>query len=209
MRLKISGWLAVGCIGLLVACGDDTGTGGAGGTGASSADGGSSSGGAPTGGSPSTGGGGSSQGGAGGAGGAASNGGGGSTGDGGAGGAGGAGGTASNGGGGAGGGPPALVNGCDISTAEDHTTEDVIDLTWTFPHQECIRVHANATVRWSGSFGFHPLVGGVTPTTDATSPITASDQSGAIASVTFGTAGEYPYFCTAHLSAMQGVVYVE
>ena len=172
MRLKISGWLAVGCIGLLVACGDDTGTGGAGGTGASSADGGSSSGGAPTGGSPSTGGGGSSQGGAGGAGGAASNGGGGSTGDGGA---GGAGGTASNGGGGAGGGPPALVNGCDISTAEDHTTEDVIDLTWTFPHQECIRVHANATVRWSGSFGSHPLVGGVTPTTDATSPITASD----------------------------------
>jgi plastocyanin len=115
--------------------------------------------------------------------------------------------TTSSGGGGGGG--PTLVNGCDISTAEDMTGMAAVDLTWSNPHQKCIRISAGTDVTWTGTFSVHPLSGGVTGTPDALSPITAADQTGAAATVNFEGTGEFPYYCTVHLAAMQGVIYVE
>ncbi len=119
------------------------------------------------------------------------------------------GGTTTSSTGGGGGAGPTLVNGCDISTAEDLTGMAAVDLTWSNPHQKCIRISAGTDVTWTGTFSFHPLSGGVTGTPDALSPITAADQTGASATVNFEGTGEFPYYCTVHLAAMQGVIYVE
>lgn len=133
-----------------------------------------------------------------------------STGGGGSGGSGGAGGgdggSPSDGGSGAG---PAEVNGCTLADADDETGSATVDLEWTLTHQECIRVAVGTTVTWTGAFTTHPLKGGESPDIDASSPITESDQTGADASVTFDTAGEFPYFCNVHFGSMQGVIYVE
>ena len=107
------------------------------------------------------------------------------------------------------GGAPAALNGCTRADAEDMTGMANVMLTWSNPHSECIVVDAGTVVTWTGDFAFHPLAGGETPTVDDASPITMSDQTGDSASVTFDAGGEYPYFCTVHTSAMQGVVYVE
>ena len=131
---------------------------------------------------------------------------GGSGGDGGSGAAGGAGGSGAAGGDGGSGGA-ALVNGCSRGTATEAAGD--VDLTWALTHQECTAIAVGATVTWTGDFVLHPLVGGEAPVEDAGSDISASDQSGASASVTFATAGEYTYFCTIHGTSMQGVIYVE
>jgi plastocyanin len=101
------------------------------------------------------------------------------------------------------------INGCSLGAAEDQTGQAQVDLEWTLPHQECLRISVGTTVTWTGTFSFHPLTGGVTPGTDPNSPITGVDQSGGSASVTFDTAGEFPYHCTAHGGSMEGVLYVE
>lgn len=188
---------------LALGCGDDTsggggsggsgGSGGTGGTGAGTSDGAGGSGAGITNGGGGSGAGTTDGGGGSGAG----------TTDGG-GGAGGAGG-ALDGGGGAGGGEPVLLNGCSPDDVETNVTQ----LEWTFPHQRCISVPVNTTVTWTGDFTFHPLDGGETPTTDATSPITIANPAQGSTSVTFTSAGVYPYFCTIHAASMQGVVYVE
>jgi len=118
------------------------------------------------------------------------------------------GGTAGTGGSAGSGGSPALVNGCSIDTADDHGGQATVDLAWTLPTQECIIVDQGTVVTWTGDFGLHPLSGGETAATDPVSPISTSDQSGASASVTFDTLGDFPYFCEAHGASMQGVVYV-
>jgi plastocyanin len=110
--------------------------------------------------------------------------------------------------GGAGGGA-ASVNGCTLADATDMTAHNVVDLTWSNPHHECTLIHAGATVTWTGDFAVHPLVGGITPTEDASSPITTTGPVGNAKSVVFSQAGDYPYFCTVHLTAMQGVIYVQ
>lgn len=189
--------IATVVVGLFIGlgCGDDTsggggsgGSGGTGGSGAGTTDGAGGSGAGTT-----DGGGGSGAGTTDGGGGA------------GAGPAGGGGsGGALDGGGGAGGGP-ALLNGCSPDDVETNVT----DLAWTLPHQRCIAVSVNTTVTWTGDFGFHPLDGGETPTTDPTSPITVANPADGSTSVTFTAAGVYPYFCTIHGASMQGVVYVD
>jgi plastocyanin len=101
----------------------------------------------------------------------------------------------------------ALVNGCSLATAEDMTGMEPT-LTWDFGHQSCIIVSVGTRVTWEGDQGLHPLVGGVSPTVDAGSPIADAMTAGTTTTVTFDTAGDYPYFCNAHTN-MQGVVYVQ
>lgn len=110
------------------------------------------------------------------------------------------------------------INGCESAEYEDLTASTSVTITdisaWVNnpPHKACIVVSAGTAVTWQGNFGTHPLVGGETPTTVASSPITqAMANSGTDdVTVTFnptrGTA--YPYFCTAHLTDMQGVIVV-
>lgn len=108
---------------------------------------------------------------------------------------------------------PTVVNGCTEDAASDHTGQDTVTITdiaaWTIGHQVCIVVDVGTTVEWAGNFTAHPLMGGETSTTDASSPITQVDAtSGSTAMVTFASIGDYPYFCGIHLSSMQGVVFV-
>jgi plastocyanin len=112
--------------------------------------------------------------------------------------------------GGGGGSPATEVNGCTKADAEDQLAAASVDIAWTNPTQECIRVSAGTVVNWNvdGSFATHPLSGGE-PGSPVAGDISDSDQTGATASVTFDAAGEYPFFCTIHNGTMQGVIYVE
>ena len=101
-----------------------------------------------------------------------------------------------------------LVNGCSIDLAQDMTGMATVDIAWTNPAADCILVDAGTVVNWNGDFTAHPLAGGESPN-DADDLISQSDQTGATASVTFDTAGDYPYFCTIHTTTMLGVVYVQ
>jgi hypothetical protein len=102
-----------------------------------------------------------------------------------------------------------LTNGCDAAMATDMTNQSTVTLTWSLPHHECILIRKGTTVKWSGNFQAHPLVGGITPDQDPASPITAATPANGEVSVTFANAGEFPYFCVVHTSQMEGVVYVE
>ena len=106
------------------------------------------------------------------------------------------------------------VNNCTELTATDLTGQSTVIITdtsaWLVGHSACIIVSENTTVTWQGNFSAHPLGGGVTPTADATSPITvaASGSGSSPVDVTFDDSGDYPYYCLVHKTAMQGVVYV-
>jgi plastocyanin len=125
----------------------------------------------------------------------------------------GGGGMGAMGGGGAGaqggGGGDASVNGCTLADATDMTAHNAVELTWSLPHHECTLIAAGTTVTWTGNFAVHPLVGGVTPTTDPASPISTAAPANGQESVVFSQAGDYPYFCTVHLASMEGVIYVQ
>ena len=108
-----------------------------------------------------------------------------------------------------GGGGGASVNGCTLGGATDMTAHNVVDLTWSLPHHQCTLIAAGTTVTWTGNFAFHPLVGGVTPTTDPSSPITTTAPVGNQETVVFSQLGDYPYFCTVHLASMEGVIFVQ
>ena len=103
---------------------------------------------------------------------------------------------------------------CTMATAMDMTGMAAVTITdisaWSLPHSACISVSVGTTVTWQGNFTFHPLTGGVAPTSDTTSPVTAAGPGADIApvDVAFTTAGEFPYFCTVHLAAMSGIVFV-
>lgn len=82
----------------------------------------------------------------------------------------------------------------------------------------CITIAAGQTVTFSGgtttNFGVHPLAPGVLNALTAGSPNNPiprlSDGSRAETTVTFPTAGTYPFVCEAHASAgMVGVVHVQ
>ncbi|MDH3655110.1 MAG: plastocyanin/azurin family copper-binding protein [Myxococcales bacterium] len=113
------------------------------------------------------------------------------------------------------GGSTTLINGCLESQASDLTGMANVTITdiaaWLIPHSACVRVSTDTVVTWQGDFTIHPLAGGVTPTKDEASPISAINASSGSedASVTLDMAGTYPYFCEIHLTTMQGVIYVE
>jgi plastocyanin len=109
------------------------------------------------------------------------------------------------------------LNGCDGTSAAytDLRGQASVTITandpWVDPHNACIGVSSGTEVIWEGDFDAHPLVGGASPTTDSTSPITQANASGtAPVAVTF-TATQItvePYFCTAHPATMGGVIAV-
>jgi plastocyanin len=99
--------------------------------------------------------------------------------------------------------------GCDASTADDLTGSSAVALSWSNPHDCCILVASGTAVSWQGSFSAHPLAGGTPGSKDASSSITGSDQSGDSATVTFSSAGSFPYFCEIHTSSMAGTVIVQ
>lgn len=107
------------------------------------------------------------------------------------------------------GGGSTTINGCTLAAADDSTGMTTVSITWSSPHQACTRVDAGTAVTWNGDFAFHPLVGGEPPTTDTASPITGNTPAGGMTTVTFATAGTYPYFCDIHGATLQGVIYVE
>ncbi|APR81568.1 Halocyanin [Minicystis rosea] len=106
------------------------------------------------------------------------------------------------------------INGCELATAEDHTTDASVTIEFGGTHGNtyapaCIKIAQGTSVTFSGAFTTHPLQGGNAGTPDATSPIT-STTTGTTASFTFADAGSFPYYCTAHFgSGMQGAVFVE
>jgi plastocyanin len=105
------------------------------------------------------------------------------------------------------------LNDCVAASADDRRGETAVTITdisaWDDPHSACIVVSPGTEVTWKGNFDTHPLVGGESPATDPTSPITQADASGtADATVTFSAADRYPYFCDLHQTNMLGVVYV-
>lgn len=110
----------------------------------------------------------------------------------------------------------AEIHGCTVANSMDLTAESLVVISdisaWAFPHNACIRISANAEVRWeSASFTAHPLVGGVAPVTDNASIVTtlgANTGSGPF-DLQFTEAGVFPYFCGIHLASMAGVIYVE
>lgn len=73
----------------------------------------------------------------------------------------------------------------------------------------CVRVRAGSMVTWTGSFSGHPLASGSGGTSGSPIP---SVTTGSSTSVTFRTAGFYPFYCTRHSSGdgtgMAGVVWV-
>jgi len=109
------------------------------------------------------------------------------------------------------------TNGCDASSdaytdLRGRTSVTITDISaWEDPHNACIGVSPGTEVIWQGNFDTHPLVGGVSPTTDSSSPITLADASGtADVAITFN-ATELTvegYFCTAHPTTMGGVIAV-
>jgi plastocyanin len=100
------------------------------------------------------------------------------------------------------------ANGCTFQTADDETGQSTLAMDiWGLPYQQCVIVEVGTTLTWNGSFDVHPLTGGVIPTEDVSSPISAKMGVGDF-EYTFDTAGDYPFFCGVHLGAMQGVVYV-
>jgi plastocyanin len=107
------------------------------------------------------------------------------------------------------------ANGCTYDEATDMTGAAEVDISaiaaWQAPHQVCAIVSASTTVSWDGNFLSHPMAGGVSPTTDATSPITlAGPGSGTdTLSVALAEAGDFPYFCGIHTGTMTGVIYVD
>ena len=109
------------------------------------------------------------------------------------------------------------TNGCD-ATSDAYTdlrgqsSVTITDISaWEVPHKACIGVSAGTEITWQGNFDTHPLVGGVSPTTDNASPITQAMASGTDDVAVTLTATEltvYPYFCDVHKTTMGGVIAV-
>ncbi len=105
-----------------------------------------------------------------------------------------------------------MVNGCTRASATNYKGMATVDIgaesMWDFGHQACIVVDVGTTVEWSGDLGLHPVSGGPSGMADAGSPISMATPQGNTLSVTFSSAGDFPYFCINHPN-MMGVVYVE
>jgi plastocyanin len=111
---------------------------------------------------------------------------------------------------------PAAVNGCQAAQAVDRTAAGA-SRTITFDDSliytpRCLKIAVGQSVTFSGSFGNHPLRAGIVrsganPMAQTGNPVPNVD-TGASQMVTFATAGDWAYYCTAHQPGMAGVVYV-
>jgi plastocyanin len=112
------------------------------------------------------------------------------------------------------GGGPAKPNGCDPMTAEDHTAESVLTITFGGPvgtayAPRCAKIKAGSGVLFQGDFGVHPLAGGMDGRVDAASPIEETN-AGMMAEFDALPKGTYPYFCEDHDTVgMNGAIFVE
>jgi plastocyanin len=108
----------------------------------------------------------------------------------------------------------ATVNGCDPSTAEDHTHENPMMLYFggtagSAYSPKCSKIKAGAGVMFMGPFATHPLAGGVDGVVDPTSPIKET-KSGTMHTFDKLPAGVYGFFCEVHDAAgMNGAIFVE
>jgi plastocyanin len=116
------------------------------------------------------------------------------------------------------GGTTTAVNTCTEAAATDMTSMKAVTIdfggTADTYRPNCVEVATGTAVTWSGDFSVHPLMGGTVsgsaaPTVDATSPITEAKASGMSATVTFTTAGTFPYYCAVHYGiGMVGAIFV-
>lgn len=119
-------------------------------------------------------------------------------------------------------------NGCDPSTAEDHT-KDTSPPVITFPGSDlsyspnCIKMAKNHQVQFSGPFSSHPLVGGLADSSgeepDPNSPFCNSPHDGktctptsdgTMASFNLPESGTFGFYCQVHGElGMRGAIFVE
>jgi plastocyanin len=111
----------------------------------------------------------------------------------------------------------ASLNGCSPATATDRTGEAAV--TITFPNgnstysPRCIIVDAGTDITFDGSFGNHPLVGGIivggAEQPQGAGPFFPTTSSGTSKTFMDLALGSYPYFCDVHGSGgMNGAVFV-
>jgi plastocyanin len=108
------------------------------------------------------------------------------------------------------------LNGCTAGNYVDRSSGsrtiafgDSLGLVYS---PKCMSINAGQTATFSGSFDTHPLApgqymgtGGSTP-----NPIPSTTSGSADVTVTFPTAGVYPYYCSAHGgSGMTGSILVK
>jgi plastocyanin len=102
------------------------------------------------------------------------------------------------------------VNSCTYESAVTPSANVTFTTAGYVP--PCMKVAVGGVINWSGSFTSHPLtagLGGATPQpTNTTSPFYPPTNTGTTLSLTFPTAGVYPFYCSNHPSSMIGVVYV-
>lgn len=109
-----------------------------------------------------------------------------------------------------------VIHDCNSSTAVDLSGQATPTITFTnYAYTPaCVRITAGQSVTFSGSFSFHPLVGGTvagfTATPDPSSPI-GTHSSGATAGIAFPSAGAFPFYCDNHgiTQGMVGAVFVD
>lgn len=107
----------------------------------------------------------------------------------------------------------AMLNGCTLATAQDMTGQPAVTINFGsfFYTPKCVKVSTGTQVTWSGTFSAHPLQGGAVVNNvgfpdNAQIPLTNTGMS---KTITFPTAGAYPYYCVFHVNSMQGVVFVQ
>jgi plastocyanin len=110
----------------------------------------------------------------------------------------------------------ATFNGCTDDRFVDRTAANAsrevtfgATLAYSPP---CLLVAAGQTVTFTGAFAAHPLRAGASPTSSLSDPPgnpIANTSTGMTLTVTFPTAGTWPYHCATHFaSGMAGVVRV-
>jgi plastocyanin len=106
------------------------------------------------------------------------------------------------------------INGCHDSDFVDITSNPTVSFAGTAYTPKCALVHAGTMVTFSGSFSTHPLNPGHSPNNmdsngSPNNPIMAT-STGATATFTFATAGDYPFYCAVHFAVgMNGVIRVQ
>ncbi len=105
------------------------------------------------------------------------------------------------------------LNGCTAASFVDMTGQSMVSISFGsfFYTPACLKVSPGTQVTWNGEFISHPLQGGTvlnfmgTPD-NSQIPFT---NTGTTKTVTFGSAGTFPYYCQFHVASMQGVVLVQ
>ncbi len=111
-----------------------------------------------------------------------------------------------------------LVNGCDLATATDMTASATTTVTFAngnFTYApKCLKVKQGTVITFTGSYGSHPLLGGVVAGGAATpagsGPFVPVTNTGTTKDFTMTATGTFPYYCTAHAvsQSMYGTVFV-